>query len=800
MIFTSIKIAFRGFLRNRLFTAFNLVSLTVGLLVAVVAIGYVAFENSYDKFHENSENIYCLGWTYRSQDYSVVGFENNADEEQLNLVRGLKEIPGIEEVAQFITSENLEFIQYKGNRVEEKGFLTTNTPQNFTSLFTWNTLAGSLYDFGTDFNKVLLTRSSGLKLFGSAMEKPANIIGETILVGQESYKVAAVIEDVPANSHFDFSLALSKPIIDYWGSRIYLSTADNIDYHEVQERINAGIASMNPSVVKDPLYKQHFLQPLEDIHLKSNILYELKIPGNYSFIYLIGGFAVFILIITLFNYTNFTLAMKSDQAKSIGIKKALGAKNVGIARQFVFEGVLLALLALPILGLILGLVVPVFNEHMGVDLTTGLRENSLILVAITGLAVILGILASITPAVFLASKNVLSLFNQKLRDNRFENFSIRKYLIISQFIILIVISSVSYVVLNQMNFIENKDLGFKKEGILYAYTSTEKQDVFQQKLKQIPEIDYVGNGSALGIETFNQTTYRLEDSDEIFDDANQLYLDYNALKAYNIKTVGMLDTISNRQTIINRTAAEKLANLKNIAPEELIGTTIITEPEYISEEGQAGFPFTIDGIFEDINLFSLREKVSPYFITVSPNIRMGGSSIIAFDPTKRTVIMNKIKAVYESIDETFPLETEYLSQNLQSFYKQDKQTVDLILWMNVLAIILAAVGIIGITMFLVLSKKKEIGIRRVLGASRLHIMGITIKEYIYFIGIALAISWPIAWYGSQRWLSNFAYRVNIDQFVFPSVGILIFIGTALLVGTVSLNAARKNPAKSLRAE
>jgi putative ABC transport system permease protein len=801
MIQTSLKIALRGFFRNRFFTLFNLLSLITGLFVAYVAIGYIGFENSYDKFHENSENIYRLGWTYRSQEYSVLGFENDTlANNQLRLVNGLNNVPGVEKVAQFITSNNLEFVDWNGNQVQEKELLTTNTPHEFATLFTWKPIIGSLSDFGTDFNKVLLTKSAALKIFGVAMDASSGIIGDLITIGGENYKVAAVIEDVPLNSHFNFSIVMSKPKIDYWGSRIYLGLADNANCKHVQNQLNKAMGTMNASVVKDPLYKEHFLQPLEDIHLKSNSLYELKTPGNYSFIYLIGGFAIFILTITLFNYANFTLAIKSKQGKSIGIKKAMGAKNGAVARQFFLEGVLLSLLALPFLAFLLVLIIPSFNRLMGVALSARLWENPSTLALLLVLAVILGILASIAPAMVLSSKTVLNLFNPRLKDNRYEHFSIRKYLVVSQFVILISISSVSYFVIKQMHFIEHKDIGFKKDDILYAYTSSEKQNIFQERLRQLPEIEHVGNGSSFGIGTFNQMTYKLKGVNDVFDDANQLYLDFEALKAYGIKTNLDLNDITSRTTIINRTAAEKFAKVKNVSVEELIGSTVITEPEYTSEDGQVGFPFVIGGVFEDINIFSLREKVEPYFIVLSPNVRMDGRSIISFKSTHGPTVLKQIKSVYESIDEAIPLEIEFLNQNISNLYIQDKQIVKLIFWMNVLAIILAAMGIIGITIFLVVAKTKEIGIRKVLGASVFHIITSNIKEYVLFVSIALLISWPIGLYISETWLSNFAYKIEIRQFVFFIIGLCTLIGTAMIVGAVSLKAARANPVKSLRTE
>lgn len=803
MIRTSLKIALRGFIRNKFFTAFNLFSLVAGLFVVFIAISYLDYEYSYDKYHKNSENIYRLGRTTRSQDYSIVGFERwneSTAAEQLNSIKGLKNIPGVKTAAQFITSENLEYIELNGKRIQEKGFLTTNTPSEFVNLFTWKTLEGNLDDFGQNQNKVLLTATTARKLVGDNSDDFSKIIGQNLNIMGDNYSVSAIIEDVPGNSHFDFSIAINKPKIDYWGSRIYLRLAENVNYLDISEKINAAVGTFNPTLVNDPYYKKHFLQPIEDIHLKSNILYELKTPGNYSFITLITGFALFILLITLFNYANFTLATKSKQGKSIGIIKAMGAKNSSVAFQFMLEGVVLALISLPLLAILMHLVIPYFNDLMGVEISESFLISPKILVMMVALASILGLLASIAPAVLFSNKKTLSLFKENLKDNRFEHFSIRKYLVISQFAILIIIISVSYFVNGQMNYIQDKDLGFNREGILYAYSSGEKLDAFQEKLRQIPEIEYVGNGSNLGIETYNQGTYQLQGVDVVFDDANQLYLDYEAVKAYGIETSLNADAPLERTTIINRTAAEKFAKAKNVSPEELIGTVVITEPEYISDEGQVGFPFTIGGIFEDINLFSLKEEVTPYFITLSPAVRMNGRSIISFDPKQRAEVVSKINQIYESLNESFPLEINFLNDNLAGLYKQEQQALELIFYLNILAILLSAIGIIGITIFLVLARRKEIGIRKVLGASDGHIIKTTVKEYIFFSVIALLIGWPIAYYGSSKWLDGFAYRIEIGQYVFLIVGLLVFIGTSILVGIVALNAAQKNPIKSLRTE
>jgi putative ABC transport system permease protein len=798
-----LKIAFRGYLRNRKFTALNLMSLVAGLFVAYVGISYISFENSYESFNENSDQIYRLARTYRSQDYSVIGFSNWSDdtaESQQGQAETFKSSPGIENVTQFITSPNTEFIRSGESQIQSDGILTTNTPAGFVNMFTWEPILGTLENFSSDTKKVMLTASVAEKLFGSDYSSQSGIINSSVQIGGEDYELAAIIQDVPVNSHFDFHVALSLGRIDYWGSRIYVQTNEKSDFKEVESQLNKTIAVFNPRLAKEELYAGHYLQPIQDIHLNSNILYESKTPGNTNYITLIGFFAGFILVITLFNYANLTLAIKSKESKTIGVRKAMGAQNSMITTQFLMEGVLLSLIALPFVGLLISLVIPQFNALMGTAISNNLITEPMTFLTLLVLAILVGILASLSPAIYLSMRGAVSLFKEDLKQSSFQQFPIRKYLVISQFVLLITISCVSYFISQQLLFVEGKDIGYKKEGILYTYSSPENRGVFQQRLRQISGVIAVGNGSSFGIQSFNQGTYQLEGLETVFDDSNQLYLDFEGIKAYELETT-LKEKPGARTTLINRTAAEKYANLKGIIAEDLIGMQIVTEPEYIDEEsGQIGFPFTIGGIFEDINLFSLHEKVEPYFLTIYENVEMDGRSIVSYNPENAAAVLAAVNSIYSDFDEPFPLELEFLSENVSQLYAQDRQTADLLLYFNIIAVFLAALGIIGITIFLTMARKKEIGIRKVLGASVFSIIQSATKEYLILVGIAFLIAWPIAYYAANSWLSNFAYRIEINQLVFASIGLMTFAFTAVIVGIIAYKAARANPVNSLKSE
>lgn len=803
MIRNYLKIAIRTLWRNRLFTAINGLSLTIGLVVAYTAISYIRFELSYDAFHQNAGSIYRLIRTYRSQEYSVIGFakwDATTAQQQQQQLNALKNTTGVVDAAQFITSDAPTFIEANGRRIQATNLLTTNTPGAFCSVFTWTLQQGTFQNFADGTNKAILTTRIARNLFGDDVE---NAVQKRLKIGPDYYTIAAVIDDVPLNSHVDFTVALSKPRLPYWGSRVYIQANKNAGRKVVTANVNAAIVSFNPTLAADPLYKQHQLQPLTSIHLTTNILYELKPPGNRLYMVLIGCFAVFICLITLFNYANLSLAIKSKQSKSIGMRKALGALTSSIAAQFVLEGVLLALLTLPLVAGLLLVGIPVFNQLMGVAVPGNVFRDPLPLLTVVLLAVGLGTLSSMT-AISLAWKPILTLFDDTLRSQTRQAFPVRNYLIVTQFVLLIGITAMSYFITKQIDFMANKDLGFRQEGILYAYSSPEKQTVFQQQLRQIPGIKLVGNGSSFGIEPFNQMTYKLPESDVVFNDARQLYLDPAALTAYGLKTtLGETKpdrTLPNPFTLINRTAAQKLAAKQGIPVESLIGKTIITEPEYVDQNGRAGIPFTVAGIFEDINVFSLHQKVEPCFITVSSNLRMDGRTIIQYDPATTAKTLAGIRRVYAGLGEQSPLEIDFLTQKVSSLYAQDRQTANLLVWANLIAVLLAAIGIVGITIFLTIARTKEIGIRRVLGASSLSIIGAATREYTYLIGIALLISWPIAVYAIDKWLNSFAYRIDIQQLAFAVIGLLAFGLTALIVAIIAYRAALANPVKSLRSE
>ncbi|MGB5982354.1 MAG: FtsX-like permease family protein [Nonlabens sp.] len=805
MFKNQLKIAWRSFKNNLFFSSLNILNITVGLLVCILAGSYIYHETSYDQFHTDSKNIYRIGRTIRTQDYAVVGFpnwNNETGEDQKKQAKGLRETAGVELYTQFMIENPPQFLKYDNKDFSVEEVLTTNTAADFTEMFSWDLVLGSFETFAEQENSIILTRSLAERIHGTSNLN--QLIGKTTVIDDQNIQVAAIIEDVPATSHFNFTAAVHRDRINYWGAHLYVKKADAVDPATLESNLSERFFHVNPDLATNDTFKGHFIQPILDIHLKSDILYELKEPGNNDYLALLGGFAIIVLLITIFNYTNLTLALKAKASKSIGVNQVLGASTPQMLTQFVIEGVLKAFIALPLLIILLQLSLPVFNKFMGVEIKNYLIESPWYIAGVLVGAVLYGVLLSIIPAVITLNKSTRNLLNTSILSKNYEKISLRKYLMISQIAILIGVSSVSIFMYQQMDFINNKDLGFKKDGVLFTYTDPESIEVFQTELAKSSNISHVGNGSAFAIDNFNNINYKLQGVEDKFSDSNTFYLDFEGVQAYELKTTLTQQQLNpetrSRKNLINRSAAERFAKILDISTEEVIGTTIITEPDFANEDGTMGIPMVVDGIFEDINAFSLKNKVATYFLIVSDQVRFGGGSIVSFPPESTAQVMQDIRDIYKSMGSTVPLDTKLLSDNYAELHKQEKRMATLIYILNAFAIILASLGIVGTTVLLLIGRKREIGIRKLLGATVPQILNISIKEYLIFMAVAVVISTPISYYIASQWLDNFAYRVDINPLIYVGIIILITILVVSLVALSTYRSAMDNPVNSLQTE
>jgi len=804
-----LKVALRNLRRKRFYNLINFTCLTVGILTTILAVLYLDYETSYDDMIPEVDRKYRLGRTFRSQDYSVMSFDGYfgaAPEVQLQQLNGFQNIKGVEQACQFYTFWQPAIIKANEKELSTENLLQTNTPTAFFDFFGWSFLKGSIEAFGQKPNTVVLTESEAIRIYGADWADQPNLLEQLMEIDGEDYALVGVIEDLPPNVHFDFSMALYRPKIEYWGSRTYVKLARGEDPATIARRMDKNMAKINTRLAESELFGGTIIQPLRSIHLNSDMLYELKPPGDKRYLYIIGIISAIILLLTISNYTNLSIAMNASRAREIGMRKIFGAMEGQVSRQFVLESVVLSLLTLPVVALALQVIIPWFNTFMGTGLNEQILNRSSFWLILVSTTLLVGLIASLYPSLFLARHPVLRLFRGDLVKNTHRGFSTRKAIISFQFVLLIGLCSLTLLVNQQLRYIQTKDLGFDKEQVVYINLSADssKYKVFKNELLQIPEVTGVGSGSPLGRNPFNQTTYKLDGTAEVFDDAYDISLDYAAIDLLNIET-SIPDYVNNpaeapqNLVLINETLSNRLCQRFDLEKQDLVGRQIIQEPEYTDEEtGEPGFPITIAGFFKDINMFSLREEITPMFLTAYKDPGYVRWVSVAWEGVAPNKIIDKIREKYQGLQLNQALYYSYLTQNIEELYAKERRIARLSIYFSLVAFTVAIIGLIALTAYLTTLKRKEIGIRQILGASQLDILKRFNREYLVLIGISLLIAAPLTWYGVSRWLSSFAYRIELNPLIFLLAGLITLLITSVAVSIMTLKAARAVPVDALQ--
>jgi putative ABC transport system permease protein len=804
-----IRVALRNFRRKIGYVFINYIGLAVGLLTICVVGLYIQYELSWDDFHTKSDRIVRIGQEFRSQTYSLNafdGYRSATRETQMNQIAGFENVPGVEDVAHFWIFGGASFLTIGDRRYSEDGLLTTNTPSAFFNLFDWRFIHGSAEHFSATVNRAVLTKSTAEMILPGDQLSLSGLIGKSFEVDSTSYEIAGIIEDIPENSHYTFNIALHDPRIEYWGGRTYALLEEGVSLQAAKQRWEDNIAEINARLAAETeLFKGFIVRPLERLHLYGDDLYELKTPGNPRYLWIFGIIGVVIVLITLTNYTNLSTAMYSGRNREIGMRKVMGAGQWQIAGQFLTESVMLALFTLPAVLALISWLLPYFNSFMDVNIENLFLGNLSAFLILLGVVLLFGLASGLYPALTLSGRNIRELFSKQMTRPGTRGFTLRKGLITFQFVLLIGLGSATWYINSQLNYISQKDIGYAKEGIVYVLMENSDQyRAFKERLASVPGVNGVGSGTPLARNTFNQVTYRIDGDDEVFDDGYRIFMNPGALKAYGIQTSVdeyFEDPGNTPQllTLINESGAEKFARVMGVPKEELIGMTFRTEPSYTQDDGTVGFPKQIDGFFEDINMFSLREEIDPYFMEVRPDVTTAWA-IINFNTASAGSVLEDIKAVYDELGQSFPFISRFQEDRIESLYIKDQQAGSLTIYLSVLAFLVAILGLIGLAAYLTTLREKEIGVRKLLGASIWQILFQLNKEYLYLIALSVLIAGPLTYIGVMQWLSSYAYRISINPLVIFGVALLTLLIALLAVSLQTLRAAVNNPVKALRSE
>ncbi|MEP6712016.1 MAG: ABC transporter permease [Ferruginibacter sp.] len=802
MIKNYFKIAWRSLRKNKVFSFINIFGLAIGLTCFIFIAVFVYNELSYDKYPADAKNIYrvMLNVTgngnvevYPHVDIAVgEGIKNNFPE-----VKAFTRISG--------TSD---FVKYEDRQFKETKLAFADS--NLLQMFSIPLVEGDATEALVQPNSIVVSKAFAIKYFGSTA-----VVGKTLSIGtaKTSYKVTGVIDKVPDNSHFHFDAFLSLSSLhivhNTWsnvGNYTYLLLNKNVDAKLLEKKFPQLVAKyvvpemqhdMGVSLAEAQKSVGTFvfsLQPLTDIHLYSNTKYELEQNGDIQYVYIFSALAFFILLLACVNFTNLATARAAKRAREVGIRKVLGSQKNKLIFQFLTESVLLTFLAMFCAGLLVSILLPYFNQvaHQQVNFSFFLGYRPLL--AIFFVSLLTGLLAGIYPAFFLSSFNTIKVLKGSSGQGT-QKKPLRSGLIVFQFFVSTALIIATIIVYQQLHYMQHKKLGYDKDQVLFlpeARLLGNNQNAFRQQLLQDSRVlsasisRFVPGGPEMdGTEIFPKN----ESFNGTQIHSNIYHVDYDYLRTLNITVLQGRNFSKDFPTdssgvVINEAAVRELG-WSGTNP---VGKSIV-------RSGQK--EFKVIGVVADFNYASLKQAVAPMMLLLGNNF---GGMVVKIKTSDINGFLADLKKQWNSFNPDGPLEYNFLDEKFASLYASEQRTQKIFSAFSLLAVIIASLGLFGLSAFVIDQRNKEIGIRKLLGASVRQVLLLMSKEFLLLVGIAVTISIPVTWWVMHSWLQDFSYRINIQWWVFAIADLLAVLIALLTVSLNTIRAAIANPVKSLRTE
>lgn len=802
MFINYIKIALRNFWKQRVYTLINILGLSVGIACFIGIIAYTNNELNYDKHHEDAENIFRVKLI---GDMSGTAFEAAVTGAPVGKIL-YEELPEVKLYTRLIQYPRAILFDYNEKKIYQEGIIYADS--SFFKMFS--------YDLIGDPNKALqepyslvFTESLAKKYFGN--EDP---IGKIIKWdNQTDYTVKAVIKEPIKNTHIGFQVLVSRASLysnpRYESLYNHMFGFTNINYIKCN---NNNIDELNTKIGK--VFEAHAgasmrefganlrleLQAITDIHLKSNITHEIEPNGNITTVYIFIVVSILIILISSINYINLSIANSTTRTLEVGIRKMFGANKKALFFQFLSESIVLVLLSFGLSLLILKLISPLFNTITTIPFDFILKQN-INYWQILLLVPVIGIFAGSYPSFYLSSLKPIKILKGTATSGKHKSI-FRNSMIIIQFVISIFLLSSTWLIYKQMEYIQNKDLGFKKENTIVASLRNMEMisqfETFKNEILRTPGvIDISASSSYLG--SFNQRRGFYKDGvsrKEMMMILN-LQCDDNFLEMMNIELKEGRYFQKDSETDQNRIIVNETL-VKEFGIENPIGKAFRL-PANEDQANESSDPkLEIIGVCKDFHYSSLHETIKPIIIWKDESLRRYVS--IKIDGQNEAATINMISIKWNEIYPDYPFEYFFLQDQYDNLYKADVKVGNVFTTFTVLAILIACLGIFGLTSYTTEKRTKEIGIRKVLGANVSTIMTLITKDYIIPVLISAVISIPIAWYFVNNWLQNFSYRINIQWLIFLFATLLAFIIAVIAINIKAYFAARKNPAESIRYE
>jgi len=807
------KLAFRNLIRHFGYTLINILGLAIGLASSIFIFLYVFNELNYDRFHEKADQIYRV--SVRGQ---MPGNElNQAVTAEPMMQALLSDYPEVEEASRiFNFGDRLVRTGEKKFQETQKDFIFVDS--TFFNVFSFKLLRGDPETVLTRPRSLVLTENYARKYFGDA-----DPVGQTVKVEEDTslYQITGVMENVPINSHFHFNMLGSLSTFgtsrnNNWLNHnyyTYVVLAPGTDIQKFTE-------GMRDMVIKyvGPMIEQYigigldqfeeagnsfgyFLQPLTDIHLHSNLQFEIEPSGNPVYVYIFIVIGILILVIACINFMNLATARATTRAREVGLRKVVGSHRSLLVYQFLAESIFLSLFSLVIAVVLVYLLLPAYNNLIRLDLVFSIFSKGYNIPLLILLALFVGIVAGIYPALILASFKPVTVLKTELQAGSSKSF-LRNMLVVLQFAATIVILLGTSIAGRQLNFMQRKDLGFDKNNILVirrADVMGDRVDAFKQEILQHANINGVANSTHFPSTKYWNNAHWIEGQDL----SNTLLL-MTCYNSYNIEEALGLELVDGRffsremptdsfAVVINESAVQTLAisdplNTRFLIPANTGGG----EDQYLP----------VIGVVKDFHYESMREDIHPMIMHFMPG-NFGGYVIARFGGGDVTETLRYIQQIWEDFSTDFPFEYVWLNDEYNQLFEPEKRSAQILLVFSILSIFISCLGLLGLISYSTSQRTREIGIRKSMGASSDIIVMMLSRETLTLMGIATLLAVP-AYFGINRWLQNFAYHIGFNIGVYflilMIVSFVILFIALLTVSYQSYRASIANPARSLRAE
>lgn len=793
MIKNFFKITFRNLWRHKGFSFINILGLAVAMAACFLIFLYVSFERSYDSFHSKSSNIYRLVTDVITPSETIhagitswpMGPNIKADFPEVEA------FARVQRTSMLVTKEEKKF--------QEENVLFADS--TFFKLFDFSLIRGDSKSVLKEALSVVLTKSAAKKYFGDK-----DPIGQTVsLYDYYPAKVTGVMEDLPQNSHIQADLLVSMSTLTQTlnpGQDEQWSNFDATTYLLLKEGTNAALLQKKlpnflqkhngKGMEKSKMNFILFLEPLKDVYMNAERDDAIE-NGNKNNVYIFSIVAVFILLIACFNFINLTTARSTERAKEVGIRKVVGAERKQLVRQFIGESLILSLIAFLVALGLTALFLSQFNSLAGKTVSAGVFSNLNYLMLLFAAAMAIGFLAGIYPSLVLSSfKPIIVLKGRFATGTR--GIALRKGLVVVQFTISIALIIGTIVVYNQMKYMRNQDLGFKKEQTLVLDTQgDETKNTLKNELSKLAQVKSASLSSSVPGGPNSKAYSEIENNNGDLQVANvDLYfVDFDYIPQYKIKMVAGrpfskdFATDTTQAMVINEAAAKFFGYSK---PAEAIG-------KRFKQWGREG---KIIGVIKDFHFRSLQEHIVPLSMRIEPSRSNLLSVQVSADQLPATLA--SIERAWKTIVPRRPFSYYFLDEFFDRQYRSEERFGKLFLNFAILAIFISCLGLLGLVAYSTVQRTKEIGVRKVMGASVSNIVNLLSKDFLQLVGISFLIAAPLAWYFMYQWLQNFAYRTDLSWWIFLLAAVIALLIAFITTSFQAIKAAIANPVKSLRAE